>query len=165
MCQWLCHYWFRWLLLACLATSYYLDDSGIGGADWFRTNDMLVDRMSDALCDNELWTWPWPWIFKAKVISQTTFSNFLNENVQIFIPISLKLVPKSPIFSKSALVQLMAWHQSGPVFYFCLRTCLEIVSAKTILRQFLDRWRCRFSISVLDRRSFFKFKFKFLLTH
>ena len=53
----------------------------------------------------------------------------------------------------------------GPVFYLCLRTCLETVLAKTVLRHVLDRWRCRFSISVLDRRSFFKFKFKFLLTH
>ena len=51
----------------------------------------------------------------------------------------------------------------GPVFYLCLRTCLETVLAKTVLRHVLDRWRCRFSISVLDRRSFFKFEFKFLL--
>ena len=53
----------------------------------------------------------------------------------------------------------------GPVLYLCLRTCLETVLAKTVLWQVLDRWRCRFSISVFDRRSFFKFKFKFLLTH
>ena len=48
---------------------------------------------------------------------------------------------------------------TGPVFYLCFRTWLETVLAKTV------RWRCWFSISVLDRRSFFKFKFKFLLTH
>ena len=56
-------------------------------------------------------------------------------------------------------------NNAGPVFYLCLRTCLETVLAKTVLIQVLDRWRWRFSISVLDRRSFFKFKFKFLLTH
>ena len=33
---------------------------------------------------------------------------FLNKKVQIFMPISLKLVPKSPINNKSALVQMMA---------------------------------------------------------
>ena len=62
----------------------------------------------------------------------------------------------------------LSWRQQkcpGPVFYLCLRTCLETVLAKTVLRHVLDRWRCRFSISVLDRRLFFKFKFKFLLTH
>ena len=47
----------------------------------------------------------------------------------------------------------------GTVFYLCLWTCLETVLAKTVLRQVLDSWRCRFSISALDRRSFFKFKF------
>ena len=52
-----------------------IDDSGTGGAHWYRTNDMLVDRMSHTLCDIELWMWPWPCIFKAKVIWQTTFSN------------------------------------------------------------------------------------------
>ena len=56
-------------------------------------------------------------------------------------------------------------NSSGPVFYLCLRTCIETVLAKTVLRPVLDRWRCRFSISVSDRRSFFKFEFKFFLTH
>ena len=51
---------------------------------------------------------------------------------------------------------------TGPFFYLCLRTCLE---TKTVLRQVLDRWRCRFSVSVLDRRSFSKFKFNFFITH
>ena len=46
----------------------------------------------------------------------------------------------------------------GPVSYLSLRTCLETVLAKTVLRQVLDRWRYQFSISVLDRRAFFKFK-------
>ena len=52
----------------------------------------------------------------------------------------------------------------GPCF-ICLRTCLETVLAKAVLKQVLDRWRYRFFISVLDRRSFFKFKFKFLFTN
>ena len=34
----------------------------------------------------------------------------LNENDEILIPISLKLVPRSPKNNKAALVQMMAWH-------------------------------------------------------
>ena len=40
-------------------------------------------------------------------------SIFLIEKLRIFIQISLKLVPKSPINNESALVQIMAWHRSG----------------------------------------------------
>ena len=36
----------------------------------------------------------------------------VNENVQIFIKISLKFVPKGPIDNIPALVQIMAWHQT-----------------------------------------------------
>ena len=39
--------------------------------------------------------------------------NFLNENVRISINISLKFVPKGPINNNPALVQIMAWRQSG----------------------------------------------------
>ena len=38
---------------------------------------------------------------------------FLNEEVGIFIQMSLKFVPKVPINHQSALVQKMAWHWSG----------------------------------------------------
>ena len=38
---------------------------------------------------------------------------FFNENVRIAIKISLKFVPKGPIDNKSALVQIMAWRQTG----------------------------------------------------
>ena len=38
---------------------------------------------------------------------------FLNENVRISIKISLKFVPKGPINNNPALVQIMAWRQSG----------------------------------------------------
>ena len=38
---------------------------------------------------------------------------FLNEDVRIFIKISLKFVPKGPINNIPALVQLMAWHWPG----------------------------------------------------
>ena len=38
---------------------------------------------------------------------------FLNENDRIQIQISLKYVPRSPIDNKPALVQIMAWHQTG----------------------------------------------------
>ena len=38
---------------------------------------------------------------------------FLNENDRILILISLKFVPRSSIDNKPALVQVMAWHQTG----------------------------------------------------
>ena len=38
---------------------------------------------------------------------------FLNENDRILIHISLKFVPRSPVDSKSALVQVMAWCRIG----------------------------------------------------
>ena len=38
---------------------------------------------------------------------------FLNENDRIQIQISLKIVPRSPMDSKPALVQVMAWHRTG----------------------------------------------------
>ena len=38
---------------------------------------------------------------------------FLDENYRIPIHISLKFVPRSPIGNKPALVQVMAWHQTG----------------------------------------------------
>ena len=38
---------------------------------------------------------------------------FLNENVWIFIKISLKFVPRSPVDNKPAFVQVMAWHRTG----------------------------------------------------
>ena len=39
--------------------------------------------------------------------------NFLNENVWIPIIISLKFVPKGPINNIPALIQIMAWRQTG----------------------------------------------------
>ena len=38
---------------------------------------------------------------------------FLNENVWILIEISLKFVPRGPIYNIPALVQIMAWHWPG----------------------------------------------------
>ena len=38
---------------------------------------------------------------------------FFYENDRILIGISLKFVPKSQFDNKSALVQVMAWHQKG----------------------------------------------------
>ena len=38
---------------------------------------------------------------------------FLNENDNIPIQISLKLVPRSPIDNKPELIQAMAWHRTG----------------------------------------------------
>ena len=42
-------------------------------------------------------------------ISQTTFSNALNENVSISLKISPKFVPKVQINNILSLVQIMAW--------------------------------------------------------
>ena len=38
---------------------------------------------------------------------------FLNENDRIPIQMSLKYVSMSPVYSKSALVQVMAWRRTG----------------------------------------------------
>ena len=38
---------------------------------------------------------------------------FLNEKILILIRISLKFIPKGPIYNKWALVQVMAWHRIG----------------------------------------------------
>ena len=38
---------------------------------------------------------------------------FINENDRIPIQISLKFVLRSPVDNKPALVQVMAWHQTG----------------------------------------------------
>ena len=46
-------------------------------------------------------------------ITDDIFKSIFNESVWISITISLKFVPKSPIDYKSALVQVMAWHQTG----------------------------------------------------
>ena len=40
-------------------------------------------------------------------------THFFNENVRIFIKISLTFVPKGPINDNPALVQIMAWRRSG----------------------------------------------------
>ena len=38
----------------------------------------------------------------------------------------------------------------GPFSIAALERAIETLLAKTVLRQVLDRWQCRFSISVLD---------------
>ena len=38
---------------------------------------------------------------------------FLNENIRISIKISLKFVPRGPIYKIPALVQIMAWRRPG----------------------------------------------------
>ena len=53
----------------------------------------------------------------------------LNENLRISITISLKFVPKDPIDSKSASVQVIACHLFGT------KTLLE-----TMLTQFIDTY-------------------------
>ena len=50
----------------------------------------------------------------AAILADYTFKCiFVNENDKILIQISLKLVPRSPIDNNTALVQVMAWHQTG----------------------------------------------------
>ena len=56
---------------------------------------LTLDKMAVILADNIF-----KWIF-------------LNENGRIQIQISPKFVPKSPIDNKTALVQVMAWCQTG----------------------------------------------------
>ena len=50
----------------------------------------------------------------AAILADNIFKCILlNENDRIPIKISLKFVPRSPIDNKPALVQVMAWHQTG----------------------------------------------------
>ena len=54
--------------------------------------------------------------------------NFLNENNRITIQISVKFVRRSPIDNKPALVQVMAWHQTGdkPLHEPMLTQCTDV---------------------------------------
>ena len=50
----------------------------------------------------------------AAILTDNIFKSiFLNEIDKIPIQISLKLVPRSPIDNKSALVRVMAWRRTG----------------------------------------------------
>ena len=50
----------------------------------------------------------------AAILADNIFKcTFLNENDRISIEISLKIVPRSPVDNKPALVQVMAWHWTG----------------------------------------------------
>ena len=46
-------------------------------------------------------------------ITDDIFKSIFNESVWIPITISLKFVPKGPIDYNSALVHVVAWHQTG----------------------------------------------------
>ena len=46
-------------------------------------------------------------------ITDDIFKSIFNESVWISMTISLKYIPKGPIDYKSALVQVVAWHQTG----------------------------------------------------
>ena len=58
-------------------------------------NSSLPDKMAAILADDFF-----KWIL-------------LNENGRIFIQISVKFVPRSPIDNKPTLVQLTAWRRTG----------------------------------------------------
>ena len=50
----------------------------------------------------------------ASILADNTFKfKFVNENVLIYIKISLKFVPKGPINTIPALVQIIAWRWPG----------------------------------------------------
>ena len=50
----------------------------------------------------------------ADILANDIFKGvFLYENDKVPIQISLKLVPRSPIDNKPALVQVMAWRRTG----------------------------------------------------
>ena len=69
------------------------------------------------LCHSQVWdilTHLSPLDKMAAVLADNIFKCiFLNENEKIQIQISLKLVPRSPIDNKAALVQVMAWRRTG----------------------------------------------------
>ena len=53
----------------------------------------------------------------AAILTEDIFKCiFLNANDRITIQISLKFVPRSPIDSNSALVQMMAWRWVGDAY-------------------------------------------------
>ena len=57
---------------------------------------------------------PLPLDKMAAIVADNIFKCiFLNENDKIWIQISLKLVPRSPIDNKPALIQVMAWCRTG----------------------------------------------------
>ena len=49
----------------------------------------------------------------ASLADDTFMRIFMNEKFCILIRISLKFVPKVPIYNTSALVQVMAWRRTG----------------------------------------------------
>ena len=83
------------------------------------------------LCLNVL-NYQWKYFLQASLVSAAPLLNssppgkngghftqvifkciFMNGKMCILIPISLKFVPRGPIDNMSALVQLIAWHQTG----------------------------------------------------
>ena len=62
-------------------------------------------------------------------ITGDIFKSIFNKSVRITITISLKFVPKGPIYYKSALVQVMAWHRTG-----------EKPLSESMLTQFTDAY-------------------------
>ena len=69
--------------------------------------------MNILLCFNTLWSRQ-----NSRLLADNTFKcKFLNKNVWILIKISLKYVSRDLIGNKPALVQIMAWHQNGLVYW------------------------------------------------
>ena len=62
-------------------------------------------------------------------IARMTFSFFVSEMLCIFIRLSLKFSLKGLIDNKSAVVQVMAWHQTG-----------ENLIPELIMTQFTDAY-------------------------
>ena len=116
------------------------------------TNDNLVYWcIYTSLSMDELTHWGWDKM--AAFFPDGIFKcNFLNEDVQIAIKISMKFVPKGPINNIPALVQIMAWCQIGDkwwLFQWGIFASLGLselnISAPSIIHVFaMGVWRITF---------------------
>ena len=83
---------------------------------------IIISHISQALCypsipntctSHKIFNSSHPWQNGCRFTDDIFKSISLNEKAQISIQISLKFVPKHPINNIPALVQIMAWRQSG----------------------------------------------------
>ena len=78
------------------------------------SNIFLILTLTELLRDMKLLLTHLPLDKMAAILSDNIFKRiFVDDNDKIPIQISLKLVPRSPIDNKPALVQVMAWRQPG----------------------------------------------------
>ena len=65
----------------------------------------------------------------ANLADDTFMCIFMNEKFGILIQISLKFVPKRPLYNKSSLVRVMAWSRTG-----------DKPSSESLLTNFIDAY-------------------------